>query len=136
MLFTVIVLRPALLNLEPALPPPQRLAIFNAVLKRFFILVWHAVIVILVSGYWLLIFGFGGFATAPAYVHIMHLGGLIMAALFFYLYFAAYRPMKRAVAASEVPVAAASLEKIRRIVLVNLLLGLLVVVVATAGRYF
>lgn len=136
MLFTVVVLRPALINLEPALPPPQRLAIFNAVLKRFFILVWLAVIILLVSGYWLLIFGFGGFATAPPYVHLMHLAGLVMVALFLYLYFAAYWPMKRAVADSELPVAAASLEKIRRIVQVNLVLGLLVVVIATAGRYF
>ncbi len=135
MVFTVVVLRPALVNLEPALPPPQRLSIFNAALKRFFCVVWLAVIVILLSGYWLVIFAFGGFGNAPLYVHLMHLAGLLMSGLFFYLYFAAYRPMKRAVETSELPVAAASLEKIRQIVQVNLLLGLVVVVIATAGRY-
>ncbi len=136
MLFTVLVLRPALLKLDPPLEPAQRLGIFNAVLKRFFILVWHAVILILLSGYWLLLARFGSFASAPLYVHLMHIAGLAMAVLFFYLYFAAYRPMKRAVAQQTLPVAAESLEKIRRIVQINLLLGLVVVVIVTAGRYF
>ena len=136
MLFTVLVLRPAILKIDPPLEPPVRLSIFHAVLKRFFILVWVAVVLILFTGYWLLIARFGDFGAAPLYVHLMHIGGLVMAVLFVYLYFTAYWPMKRAFKQQGFPAAAESLDKIRRIVQINLMLGLVVVIIATAGRYF
>jgi uncharacterized membrane protein len=44
--------------------------------------------------------------------------------------------LKRAVAASDWPAAAANLNRIRQIIAVNLPLGLLVVIVGASGRYW
>jgi len=135
MFFMLVVLRPAILGLNPELEPPRRLAVFAAVLRRFFIVVWHAVVIVLVSGYWMMLRGFGGMGAAPGYVHLMHLLGLVMAVLFIFMYFRYYRGFKAEQAAGNAPAAAALLENIRRVVLINLLLGVATIVVASAGSY-
>ncbi len=69
------------------------------------------------------------------HVHAMMLIALIMSGLFFYLYFVPYRAMGKSVAAEDWPGAAARLVVIRRVMLVNLLLGLLTAGLGSAGRY-
>ncbi len=59
--------------------------------------------------------------------------GLLMMVLFLHLRFAPYPRLRRAVAAREWPLAAASLNTIRRLVAVNLGLGVLVFVLAVVG---
>ena len=54
-------LRPAV----GALEPPQRLRLWRAFFQKFFPWVWAAVLLLLASGYWMLIMTFGGFAVAP-----------------------------------------------------------------------
>jgi len=131
MFFAYIVLRPALGSVEP----PQRLTLWAGVFKRFFPWVWMAVIVLLISGYWLIFKAFGGFGSSPVYVHIMHLLGLIMMALFAYLYYLPYVSLKRNVQEQDWQVAGAALGRIRHIVLVNLVLGLVLLAIVYAGRY-
>jgi uncharacterized membrane protein len=46
MAFAILALRPALAVLEP----PQRLALMGRVHKRFFLIVWHAMPIVLLSG--------------------------------------------------------------------------------------
>lgn len=131
MFFAYIVLRPTLGSVEPA----QRLGIWAGVFKRFFPWVWMTVIILLISGYWLVFKVFGGFAGSPVYVHIMHLLGLIMMVLFIYLYYVPYAVLKRTVGAEDWPAAGDALNRVRHVVLVNLVLGLLLLAIVYAGRY-
>lgn len=131
MFFAYMVLRPSVSILEPA----QRLTLFAGVFKRFFPWVWMAALLLPLSGYWLIFNRFGGFGSSPAYVHIMHLLGLIMIVLFVYLYYSPYRRLNVDVAGEDWSEAAGALNKVRQIVLVNLLLGLCLLVAVYAGRY-
>ncbi len=58
MAFALMVLRPSLGVLEPA----QRLALHGQVFRRFFLLVWHAMVLVLLTGFIMLFVTFGGFA--------------------------------------------------------------------------
>ncbi len=129
--FAFIVLRPSLSALEP----PVRLVLWAEVFRKFFPWVWMSVTILLVSGYWLVFMAWGGFAGVPVYVHVMQLWGLVMIALFIYLY---YRPLpvfRRAVEQQDWSVASDALSRIRHIVGVNLVLGLLLVAYVTGSRY-
>ncbi|MEQ9557526.1 MAG: hypothetical protein RIG67_17290, partial [Rhodospirillales bacterium] len=68
--------------------------------------------------------------------HWMHGIGWVMNALFIYLFFAPYRAFQAAVAAQDWPTGAASLNVIRRIVAINLTLGLITSVLGATGRYW
>ena len=60
--------------------------------------------------------------------------GLVMMAVFLHIRFAPYPRLLRAVAAREWPVAAGQLNTIRRLVELNLALGVAVFALAIAGR--
>ena len=126
MFFALLVLRPSLSVIEP----PQRLALHGQVFRRFFLIVWHAMPLVLLSGYFMLFSKYGGFAGAGPYIHIMHLTGLIMAAVFVWIFFGPWKRF-RADPASRPEAANA----IRKLILVNLILGLLTIVVAALGSY-
>jgi uncharacterized membrane protein len=132
MFFALMVLRPS----TGPLDPPTRLALWQRVFARFFPWVWGAVAVLLVSGFAMVIWGFGGFAKIGSYVHLMMGLGIIMMLIYAHLYFAPWRRFRRAVAAGEWPVAAKYIDQIRRLVTINLVLGLITVVVGAAGRYY
>ncbi|HUZ72560.1 MAG TPA: CopD family protein [Stellaceae bacterium] len=132
MFFAHVMLRPAAASLEPAI----RLPLFRRVLGNFFPWVWASIAVLLASGYGVMLPQLGGFAKAPISVQIMQGLGIIMMLAFFHLFFAPWRRFKRAVDASDYPTAAAQLSQIRRIVLFNLVLGLIVVVVGASGPYW
>lgn len=119
MFFALAVLRPSLVALEP----PQRLALHAQVFRRFFRVVWHAMPLILLSGYAMLFGEYGGFAHAGWNVHLMHLLGLIMAGVFVVIVFGPYARFR----AGET----GAVESIRKLILLNLVLGLVTVVVAT-----
>ena len=82
----------------------------------------------------LLVWAGGGFGQVHWRVHAMLALGLVMMALFLHLRFAPYPRLVRAVAAREWPVAAANLNLIRRLVVTNLALGVLVFALAVVGR--
>lgn len=115
------------------LPPPQRLPLLGQVLGNFFFWVTLAVIAILASGLGLIL-GAGGFANAHASVHAMFALGLLMMAIYAVIRLRHFPRLQRAVAAQQWPVAAGCLDAIRKLVLTNLLLGLLTTAVATIGR--
>ena len=76
----------------------------------------------------------GGFARVHWSVHAMLGVGLVMMALFLHVRFAPYPRLQRAVAAREWPVAAAQLGTIRKLVALNLALGVAVFALAIVGR--
>jgi len=131
MFFAYVVLRPSMMLLEPH----RRLTVWAGVFKRFFPWVWMAVLILPLSGYWLVFNAFGGFATSPVYVHIMHALGLLMIGLFAYLFFKPYALLKKAVVKEDWAEAGAALNRVRHIVLVNLVLGFVLLFAVYAGRY-
>jgi len=131
MFFAYIVLRPSLMLFEPH----RRLSIWAGVFKRFFPWVWMSVLVLPISGYLLVFSVFGGFGSSPVYVHLMHLLGLIMIALFVYLYFRPYVAFKKAVEQEDWQAAGVALNRVRHMVLINLILGLILLFSVYAGRY-
>lgn len=124
--------RPAALQLEP----PHRLALWRATFAGFFPWVWGSIVVLLATGYWMLFSVFGGFAGAGIHVHIMHAVAWVMVLLFCHVYFAPYRRLCRALDGGDLQAAAKQLAQIRRIVGINMLLGLATVVVGASGRYW
>jgi uncharacterized membrane protein len=129
MFFAYMALRPAAAQL---LEPPQRLALWQETLRRFFNWVWLAVALVLASGLWMLL-RMGGFAEAPSYVYIMLLLGLVMIVIFAHVFFAPFKRLTANVAAKDWKAAGAALNEIRKRVALNLALGLLTIAVATAG---
>jgi uncharacterized membrane protein len=130
MAFAILALRPALAALEPA----QRVALMGGVHRRFFLIVWHAMPIVLLSGYWLLFGHYGGFRGAGWHVHLMHLTGLLMAAIYVAIFTGPWKQMRAALAAGDVKAAAAANDRVRQMVMLNLGLGLLTVGVAAWGR--
>jgi uncharacterized membrane protein len=127
MFFAHQVLRPAAGPLEPAI----RLPLWERVLGRFFFWVWACVILLLASGYGMFAVGVRGI-----YVDIMQTIGIIMMLIFAHLYFAPWKRFRRAVASGNFPDAAAQLAQIRKIVGINLVLGLIVVIIGATGPYW
>jgi len=131
MFFAHMVLRPSL----GAFEPPERLRLWTGVFSRFFPWVWVAVLALPASGYWRVILN-GGFGNADLHVHLMHVIGLVMIALYVYLYIAPYSHFRKAVKAADWPTAGGHLNAIRRIVVTNLALGLITAALGASGRYW
>ena len=131
MVFAIMVLRPALSVLEP----PQRLALHEAVLARFFRLVWHAMPILLLTGYALLFGWYGGFVGAGWHIHAMHFTALLMAGIFLAIVTGPWKEFRAARAKADTPAAATAMNRIRQLTTMNLALGLLTVAVAGWGRF-
>ncbi len=133
MFFAYMVLRPPAAKL---LEPPLRLALWVQVFTRFFPWVWAAVGLLLASGYWMIFVPFGGLRNVGWHVHVMQALGLAMMAIFLHVYFAPFRRLKRAVAAGDFQAGLGQLGQIRRLVGINLVLGVIVIAAATGGAYW
>ena len=124
MAYALIVLRPSLAVLAPA----DRLALHGQTFKRFFLIIWHSMPLVLITG-WAMVFGvYGGFATIPWPVNVMQALGLVMAVVFLVLFFG---PWKRFRAQPSAEAAGS----IRRLIMVNLILGVVVTVVASFAHW-
>ncbi len=132
MAFALLALRPALAGLEA---PAARLAVQEGALRRFFLIVWHAMPALLLTGGALMFFWYGGFRGSGWHIHAMFTTGLVMAAVFAALFFGPWRRFRAARRRGDLPAAAADAEKVRRLVTVNFALGLLTVAVAAWGRF-
>lgn len=113
--------------------PSVRLTFLLSTLGRFMAWVALAVVIVLASGL-AMIFMSGGFSNAHVSVHLMLTVGLVMMALYLHIRFAPFKRMRDAVMASNWPVAAANLDVVRKMVLLNLALGIVTIAIATIGR--
>ncbi len=127
-----VCLRPAAGGLDA----PQRLTLWRRFFAKFFIWVWVSILLILISGYWMLATTFGGFAGAPLYINLMQTLGLLMVALFVALFHGPWLKFKRAVDAQDFPAAGIQLNRIRQVIMLNMPLGLLVVAIGGTGRFW
>ena len=123
MFFAYVVLRPSLSVLEPI----QRIALHTQVFRRFFLVVWHVMPLILISGFAVLFGFYGGPAFVGWNVHLMMLLGLIMSAIFLLIVFGPYARFRRTTERNR---AAAAIDSIRKLIAVNLVLGVITVVAA------
>ncbi len=130
------------------LPPPQRVPMLAATLRRFFRWVTIAVLVVLISGL-LMFFGIGmaagamaagknafleGIRLAHVSVHAMFVIGLVMMAVYAHIRVAPFKRLQAAVAAQDWAAGALQLDQVRLLVAINLALGVIVIGVATLGR--
>ena len=132
MAFAYTVLRPAALALEPAV----RLPLWRRVLAGFLPWVGVSIVALLASGLGMMSLLFGSPSDAAPYVNIMAATGIIMMLLFLHLIFAPWRRFRDAVDRGALPEAAKSLNQIRIIVGINLMLGVLTIIVGSTGRYW
>lgn len=122
MFFAYVILRPSLATIDPS----QRMLLHTQVFRKFFLVVWHAMPLIIITGFvmlWLI----GGMGGVPWPIHAMLGLGLVMAAVFLALFFGPYRQFRRTTDRNRM---ARNLDNIRKLIGVNLLLGLLTVIIA------
>ncbi|MES2711396.1 MAG: CopD family protein [Pseudomonadota bacterium] len=131
MAFALLALRPAV---HATLEGPQRLALMELVYRRFFLIVWHAMPVVIVTGYAILFAAHGGFAGVGWHVHVMNLTGLVMAGIFAAIALGPFKRMRAARAAGDTPGAAAAMDAVRKLVTTNLVLGVVTIAIAGWGR--
>ncbi|WP_085715595.1 CopD family protein [Pseudomonas sp. B28(2017)] len=127
MFFAWMVLRPAAIK---ALEGPGRLKLWVEVFQGFFRWVWVAVVLLPVSGVVMLNLHFTGFENAPRYVQVMMGLYVVMTALFIRIQALMLPELRTAVDAQDWPMGASVLGRIRRLVGINLLVGLVVVAIA------
>lgn len=132
MFFAYMAMRPAVVEVVEA---SQRGVLWCKTLSRFFQWVWLAVLMLLVTGYWMIFSVFGGMAGAGWHIHAMQMLGLVMMLLYFHVYFAPFRRLKQAVVDKNPQEGGLQVGRIRRLVGINLILGLIVVAIGSGGRY-
>jgi uncharacterized membrane protein len=125
MFYALVVLRPALGVLDAS----ARLQIHLITLKRFFLVVWHAMPLMLLTGWGMIALAGWGMAHLPWYVNAMQGLALVMAAIFLFTYFAPYRRLRRAIRPGP-----ELLDRIRLAITINLAIGVAIVVVAAFGQ--
>ena len=124
MVYALVVVRKALAVLDPA----PRMQVHLITLRRFFLVVWHAVVLSILTGYAMIVFAYGGFAHLHWSINVMNLLGLVMTGVFLFLFFGPYRKLRRAIRPGP-----ELLARVRTLVTVNLALGLAIIVVASVG---
>ncbi|GAB1386640.1 CopD family protein [Melaminivora sp.] len=126
MVFAHFFLRPAAQQLEP----PLRVALMHGVLQRFLAAVGIAVVLALTSGLAMIgMVSMGGGFSMPADWNFMSGLGLLMMAIYGYIYLALLSRLDNAVAQADWPAGAQALARIRSWVSMNLLLGMAIIVV-------
>ena len=132
MFFALQALRPAAVVLEPG----PRLLLWSRVLGRFFTWVIAAIVLLLASGYAMVLGVLGGFSGIGLHIQLMMGIGILMMLLFFHLYFSPWRRFRLAVGREDWAEGGRQLGQIRTIVTINLVLGLIVVAIGSSGRYW
>ncbi|SDQ45494.1 Uncharacterized membrane protein [Pseudomonas sp. UC 17F4] len=124
MFFAWLILRPAAVA---ALEGPARLRLWVEVFQRFFGWVWIAIAVLAISGMLMVNTRFASFETTPRHIQVMIGGAIAMFAVFFRVQSLLYPELRQAVQAEDWPAGAAVMARIRRMVGLNLVLGIAVV---------
>ena len=129
MFFAYVCLRPSMGSLEPAV----RCRVWREALGRFFTVVWGCVVILLLSGFYL-IGQMGGMSGLGVHIHIMMALGIFMMLLFMHVQFGPFRKLKRFVAAEDWPACGQQIARIRPVVAINLTLGLIAAAFGSGGR--
>lgn len=132
MFFVVVVMSRVIATLEPH----QQLIIWHKVLARFFKLVWLAMVVLFISGFWMINGIYGGLGNAPLYILIMGLLALLMMTVFIITFFVPYQHFNQAIQTQDFETCQLKLETVRLLGKVNMVIGLCVVIVIGVGPHY
>lgn len=133
MFFAYMFLRPVAAT---QLEPPARLQLWDGVFKKFFPYVWIAIILLPLTGYLMIFDIWKTMASTPLYVHIMNGLGVVMILIYLHVYFAPFKRLKEAVTTQNWQEGGRNLNIIRKMVGINTMIGMLVIIIAGAGRIF
>jgi len=133
MIFAYNFLRPAAAE---SLEPPHRLTLWLGVFERFFSYVWVSVIILPLTGYLMIFNRWESIGNAPLYVHIMNGLGVTMILIYLYVFFSPYKRLKNAVNNKNWPEGGKALMQIRLLVGINTIIGVVVIMSASAGRFY
>ncbi len=125
--YALYVQRPSLALLDGT----QRNSVQLQTLKKFFFLVWHAMPVMLITGWLMEAIPLGGFGNPDWHIQAMQGIGVVMAAIYLFTFFGPYRRARRAIRPQQ-----AVFDRIRSLVTLNLFLGAIVVVIAALDHPF
>lgn len=114
------------------LEPPQRLPLLAGVLGKFFNWVWVAIALIFGSGMHMMA-AMHTTGAPPAYVQAMFIVAVVMLLIFGHVFFAGYKRLKRAVAAQDWKAGGAAMAQVRKLVGINLILGLITIAIGALG---
>jgi uncharacterized membrane protein len=126
MFFAHVALRPAVQSLAP----PERLPLLAATLSRFIAWVAVAIVAIVATGFSMMAM----MGSVGLYVHAMTAIGLAMMVIYAYIVAVPLRILRGGVSARDWPRAGPAMQRIRQLVAVNLVLGVVVIAVAYLGR--
>ena len=129
MFFAYFCLRPAA---AAVLQPPLRLPLWTATFARFLPYTGFAVALLLASGLTMLLTV--GFRNAPVGWNVMFALGLVMAAVFVIVYARLFPMLRARCTAAAWPAAGQTLNQIRQLVALNLVLGVCTVIAAVSVR--
>lgn len=131
MFFIIMVLGKVVSTLEVS----EQQAFWQHILKRFFFWIWLAVIGLLATGIGMIFYRFGSPADTPWYVFLMACLGISMVVIFMVIYFVFYRNFQRELKAGNIDSSLYQLRIIRRLGIVNMVLGFCVVIVIGGSPY-
>ena len=131
MFFAYMFLRPVAAS---QLEPPARLQLWVGVFKKFFPFVWLSLLFLPLTGYLMIFDIWGSMGATPLYVHIMNGLGIVMILIYLHVYFAPFKRLKEAVIKQDWPEGGRNLNIIRKMVGINTMIGIVVIIVASAGR--
>ncbi len=126
MYFVLAILRPSMAFLEG----PLRLELHKRVLDRFFFAIWLVMPTMLVSGIILQYLFYGGIGASPWPLQMMTVTGLVMSAIFVAIALFPWRDFLQALKDEKLTEAGIAVHQIRRLLIVNLVLGALTTIVA------
>ena len=125
--YALLVLRPSLSLLDAT----QRASVTLQSLRRLFRVIWHVMPLVLASGWAMEIGREGGFAHADWHINAMQGLALVMSGVFLWAFFGPFRKARRAIRPKP-----ETFESIRSLLGSMLVLGALIVVVASLGHSF
>jgi uncharacterized membrane protein len=125
MFYAVVILRPGLAVLDAG----PRLQLHMVTLKKFFFYVWHVMPLMILTGWAMVYLAWGGFGALPWSINVMQGLGILMALVFLYVFFAPWQRLRRAIrpAPDLIP-------RIRSLIVVNLVLGMVTVAIGALGH--
>lgn len=132
MFFAHMALRPAVATV---LQPPERLKLLAMVLARFFLWVKLSIVLLFLTGVWIL-YIYGSFAKVGWPIHTMILIAIIMTIIFGIIYAGPFKAMRMAVSMQQWPAAGAAMGTVRKLIGINLILGLITVVIGVGARFW
>jgi uncharacterized membrane protein len=131
LLLMLMVLRPALLVVEPA----ERMALWSRILPRTFTLAWISAALALVTGFSLTFSLYGGFAVAGMHIHLMAGLGLMMTAALAYSFLRPFKRFELAAENGDLPTCESTLAAVLRWQGIILALGTAALVTGGVGAY-